>query len=102
MGPLRFSVATLMGIASALACAGAAAGHRNDDFEITVLPAYQHFRPSIRRQDQYAVAFDGRATLHSMAFAFAAPTGASAAMQAKIGRASCRGRGKITGVAPSM
>src|SRR5947207_14904630 len=70
MGPLRFSVTTLMGAAAALACAGAAAGHRNDDFEITVLPAYQHFRPSIRRQDQYAVAFDGRATLHSMAFAF--------------------------------
>src|SRR5437764_14492217 len=88
MGPLRFSVTTLMGAAAALACAGAAAGHRNDDFEITVLPAYQHFRPSIRRQDQYAVAFDGRATLHSISFAFCALTGASATRQAtrKTGR----------------
>src|SRR3954471_11384604 len=56
MGSLRFS---LTGAAAALACAGAAAGHFSKDFEITVLPAYQHFRPSIRRQDQCPCAFDG-------------------------------------------
>src|SRR5919204_7067135 len=50
MGSLRFSVTTLAGAGSALACVGAAAGHFNNDFEITVLPAYQHLRPSIRRQ----------------------------------------------------
>src|SRR5207237_4509425 len=97
-GSLCFAVATgttvtgtpvtRSGTGSAFACTDAFDGHCNSDFEIMVLPAYQHFRPSIRRQDQYAVAFDGRATLHSMAFAFAAPTGASAAMQAtrKTGR----------------
>jgi hypothetical protein len=47
-----------------------------------VLPAYQHFRPSIWRQDQYPCALDGRATLHSMAFAFATPVGMRAAIQA--------------------
>src|SRR5207237_4927055 len=84
MGPLRFSVATLMGIASALACAGAAAGHRNDDFEITVLPAYQHFRPSIRRQDQCPCTFDGEARQSSIcdfSCAFSMPIGTSTAMQ---------------------
>lgn len=86
MGSLRFSVATTTGTASALACAGAAAAHRSDDFEIAVLPAYQHFRPSIRRQDQGPRAFDGGATLHSLICAFACtvgmPIGARAAMQA--------------------
>ena len=85
-GPLRFSVATLTGAASALAlaCAGAAAGHRNIDFEITVLPAYQHFRPSIRRQDQCPCAFDGEAThclICVLACAVSMPIGTSAEMQ---------------------
>src|SRR4029078_691009 len=85
MGPLRFSATTLTGGATlTLACAGAAAGHRNNDFEITVLPAYQHFRPSIRRQDQCPCAFAAEA-LHSLigalACAVSMPIGASAAMQ---------------------
>ena len=85
MGPLRFSVATLTGGATlTLACAGAAGAHRNKDFEIMVLPAYQHFRPSIWRQDQCPCVFDGEA-LHSLICALACavsmPIGASAAMQ---------------------
>jgi hypothetical protein len=63
---------------------GAAGAHRNNDFEITVLPAYQHFRPSIRRQDQCPCAFDAEA-LHSLigalACAVSMPIGTSAAMQ---------------------
>lgn len=84
MGPLRFSVATLTGAAAALACAGTAAGHFSNDFEITVLPAYQHFRPSIRRQDQCPCVFDGEA-LHcligALACAVSMPIGTSAEMQ---------------------
>jgi len=85
MGPLRFSVATLTGGATlTLACAGAAGAHRNNDFEIMVLPAYQHFRPSIRRQDQCPCAFDAEA-LHSLIGALACaasmPIGTSAEMQ---------------------
>ena len=84
MGSLRFSLATLTGIATALACAGAAAGHFSKDFEITVLPAYQHFRPSIRRQDQCPCVFHGEA-LHSLigalACAVSMPIGSSAEMQ---------------------
>jgi hypothetical protein len=49
-----------------------------------VLPAYQHFRPSIWRQDQCPCVFDGEA-LHSLICALACavsmPIGASAAMQ---------------------
>lgn len=82
MGSLRFSVTMLTGSASAFACAGAgaAAGHRNNDFEITVLPAYQHLRPSIRRQDQCPCALDGTAALHSLTCAAGALIGSSAAM----------------------
>ena len=67
-----------------LACAGSAAGHLSADFEITVLPAYQHFRPSIRRQDQCPCAFDGEARhslICALACAVSMPIGASAAMQ---------------------
>jgi hypothetical protein len=87
MGSLRFSVTMLTGGAAAFACAGAAAGHRNNDFDIWALPAYQHFRPSIRRQDQCP--FDDGAAMHSLtcaltcALACAAgmPIGMSAEMQ---------------------
>jgi hypothetical protein len=89
MGSLRLSVAATTGAtgaAAALACAGAAAAHRNADFEITALPEYQHFRPSMSRQDQCPRAFDGGLTLHSLICAFAStvgmPIGARAAMQA--------------------
>ena len=84
IGPLRFSVATLTGAATALACAGTAAGHFSNDFEITVLPVYQHFRPSIRRQDQCPCAFCGEA-LHcligALASAVSMPIVTSAEMQ---------------------
>ena len=85
IGSLRFSATTLTGGATlTLACAGSAAGHLSDDFEITVLPAYQHFRPSIRRQDQCPCAFDGEAR-HSLICALASavsmPIGTSAEMQ---------------------
>ena len=78
-------MATLTGgAAAALACAGAAAGHFSKDFEIIVLPAYQHFRPSIRRQDQCPCAFDAEA-LHTLigalACAVSTPIGTSAEMQ---------------------
>jgi hypothetical protein len=79
------------GAAPALAYACAAAGHFSKDFEIAVLPAYQHFRPSIRRQDQCPCTFDGEAR-HSLtcalACAFSMPIGMSAEMQTakKIGR----------------
>jgi hypothetical protein len=38
--------------------------HSSDDFESIGLPSYQHFLPSIRRQDQYPCVFDGIAALH--------------------------------------
>jgi len=85
MEPLRFSVTTVTGGATlTLACAGAAAGHFSNDFEIMVLPAYQHFRPSIRRQDQCPCVLDGEAThslICALACAVSMPIGASAAMQ---------------------
>ena len=55
-------------------CAEACAGHSNDDFESMGLPSYQHFRPSIRRQDQYPCEFDDIAALH---FCFACAVGIS-------------------------
>jgi hypothetical protein len=85
IGLLRFSATTLTGGATlTLACAGSAAGHLSADFGITVLPAYQHFRPSIRRQDQCPCAFDGEARhslICALACAVSMPVGASAAMQ---------------------
>jgi hypothetical protein len=45
-------------------CAEARAGHSNDDFESMGLPSYQHFRPSIRRQDQYPCGSDGLVPVH--------------------------------------
>jgi hypothetical protein len=50
----------------------ASAGHSNNDFESMGLPSYQHFRPSIRRQDQYPCGFDGIAAVH---FCFAHAVG---------------------------
>ncbi len=44
--------------------AEAIAGHSNADFESMGLPSYQHFRPSTRRQDQYADEFDRITSLH--------------------------------------
>src|ERR1700756_3308680 len=39
-------------------------GHSNNDFERPCLPSYQHFRPSMRRQDQWPCEFVGLAELH--------------------------------------
>jgi hypothetical protein len=62
-------------------CLDGSLGHSNNDFESPGLPSYQHFRPSIRRQDQYPCGFDGIAGLHCC-FACAAgiPIDDSAAM----------------------
>jgi hypothetical protein len=55
----------------------------NDDFESMSLPSYQHFRPLIRRQDQYPCGFDGIAALHfCFACAVGIPLDKSVAMQA--------------------
>jgi hypothetical protein len=45
-------------------CAEACAGHSNNDFESMGLPSYQHFRPSMRRQDQYTCEFGDISALH--------------------------------------
>jgi hypothetical protein len=65
---------TLVGSPSEFGCAEACAGHSNNDFESMGLPSYQHFRPSIRRQDQYPCGSDGIAALH---FCFACAVGIS-------------------------
>src|SRR6266480_6175889 len=81
-GSLRVSV-TLIGVASVFGWTESCAGHCNNDFEIVVLPSYQHFRPSIRRQDhQCPCGFDGIATLHCFACAVGAPISKTVAMQA--------------------
>jgi hypothetical protein len=78
-----FSGRTLVSSPSEFGCAEACAGHSNNDFENAGLPSYQHFLPSIRRQDQYPCGFDGIAALH---FWFAREVGIpideSVAMQA--------------------
>lgn len=62
--------------------AEACAGHSSIDFESMGFPSYQHFRPSIRRQDQYPCGFDGSAALHCcFASAVGIPIDESAAMQ---------------------
>lgn len=60
MGLPDFSGRTLLGspsefglVDACFVCAEARAGHSNSDFESVDLPSNQHFRPSIRRQDQY-------------------------------------------------
>jgi|ERR1700722_5060435 hypothetical protein len=63
-------------------CAEACAAHSNDDFDSMGLPSYQHFRPSIRRQDQYACEFDGIAALHCFACAVGISIDDSVAIQA--------------------
>jgi len=67
-----FSGGTLAGSRSEFGCAEACVGHSNEDFESMGLPSYQHFRPSIRRQDQYPCGSDGIAALH---FCFACAVG---------------------------
>jgi hypothetical protein len=51
-GLLGLSVGVLASSPSEAGCTGACAGHSNKDFESPGLPSYQHFRPSMRRQDQ--------------------------------------------------
>jgi hypothetical protein len=72
---------TLVDSLSELGCAEVRAGHSSNDFETMGLPSYQHFLPSIRRQDQYPREFDGIVALHSC-FACPVPTDESVAMQA--------------------
>jgi len=70
-----FSVSAVIGLAGR--------DHCNNDFEITVLPSYQHFRPSIRRQDhQCPCGSNGRAILHCFACAAGATIGNTVIMQA--------------------
>jgi hypothetical protein len=78
-----FSARTLVSSPSEFGRAEACAGHSNNDFESMGLPSYQHFRPSIRRQDQYPCGFDGIAPLHfCFACAVDIPIDESVAMQA--------------------
>jgi hypothetical protein len=74
---------TLVGSPSEFGGAEACADHSNEDFESMGLPSYQHFLPSIRRQDQYPCGCDGIAALH-LCFACAVDISIdeSAAMQA--------------------
>ena len=52
-------------------CTEACAGHSKDDFKSPGLPSYQHFRPSMRRQDQKPCVCDGVAALLHCCFASA-------------------------------
>ena len=64
-------------------CADACAGHSSKDFESMGLPSYQHFRPSIIRQDQCPSRFEGTAALHCcFACAVAISIDENVAMQA--------------------
>ena len=65
---------TLAGFPSDFGRAEACTDHSSKDFESIAWPSYQHFLPSIRRQDQYPCACDGLATLH---FCFASALGIS-------------------------
>ena len=77
------SVTTLVTSLLEPGCADASLGHSNNDFESMGLPSYQHFRPLIRRQDQYPCGFDGIAPLHfCFACAVGIPIDESVAMQA--------------------
>jgi hypothetical protein len=77
-----FSGRTLASSPSEFGCAEACAGHPNNDFESMGLPSYQHFLPSIIRQDQNPCGFDGIAALHfCSACAVGIPIDASVAMQ---------------------
>jgi hypothetical protein len=75
---LGFSVSTVVGVAGP--------DHCNNDFEIAILPSYQHFRPSIRRQDhQCPFGSNGRAILHCFACAAGATIDKMVIMQAANG-----------------
>src|SRR5579862_1626157 len=58
-GSLRASVTGSAGFSLESGCAAVSAGHSSEDFESIGLPSYQHFRPSIIRQDQYPCGSDG-------------------------------------------
>jgi hypothetical protein len=73
-GLLGFSGGTLARSSSDFGFAETRTGHSNDDFESIGLPSYQHFRPSIRRQDQYPCELDGLEPVH---FCFACAAGIS-------------------------
>jgi hypothetical protein len=78
-----FSGGTLVGSRSEFGWAEACVRHSSKDFESMGLPSYQHFLPSIRRQDQYPCEFDGVAALHfCFACAVGIPIDESVAMQA--------------------
>jgi hypothetical protein len=78
-----FSGTTLASSASEFGSAEASAGHSSNDLESMGWPSYQHFRSSIRRQDQCPCGFDGTAALHfCFACAVGIPIDESVAMQA--------------------
>jgi hypothetical protein len=62
-GLLDLPVEGLAGSPLEARCTEACAGHSSNNFESPGLPSYQHFRPSMRRQDQKLCA-DGVAALH--------------------------------------
>ena len=62
-GLLGLSVGVLASSPLEAGCTEACAGHSKDDFKSPGLPSYQHFRPSMRRQDQKPCG-DGVAALH--------------------------------------
>jgi hypothetical protein len=64
IGSPGFTATELASCSPESACLEVCAGHSSDDFESRGLPSYQHFRPSMRRQDQYPCWFDGAAALH--------------------------------------
>jgi hypothetical protein len=64
MGSFGFSLRALSDFSLVSGCTEAFAGHSNNDFASMGLPSYQHFCPSMRRQDQYPCEFDGTAALH--------------------------------------
>ena len=68
-GLLCLSVGVPASFASDAGCTEACAGHSNNDFESPGLPSYQHFRPSMRRQDQKPCVCDGVAALLHCCFA---------------------------------
>ena len=70
-GLLGLSVGVLASSPSEAGCTEACAGHFNKDFESPGLPSYQHFRPSMRRQDQKPCVCDGVAALLHCCFASA-------------------------------
>ncbi|MCP1966940.1 acyl carrier protein [Bradyrhizobium elkanii] len=86
IGSLGFSMSALASSSVGRACVEIRTGHSNNDFESMGLPSYQHFRPSMRRQDQYSRGFGGITALHCcFACAVGIPINRKVAMRAAKG-----------------